>query len=99
MTKEEIQKELAEQCYKANTLSEKDENVREEFAKAFDWYKKDYSYSEETVKTPSWEEIFVKIGALLNAEGKLRTKQILEGIENRIHLLEFPPKSKKENDL
>lgn len=46
-----------------------DKYYREEFAKAFNWYKKRgmYDYQDELL-TPSWEQIFIEIGRLLQRQ-------------------------------
>ncbi len=42
------------------------EYIRKEFAKAFRWYKSSpYSSSDREPRTPSWSEIFTKVGKLL----------------------------------
>lgn len=65
MTKEELQKELG----KKETLLElqlfEDKRVKQEFAKAFDWGEKGLYDIEWKSATPSWEQIFVKVGKLL----------------------------------
>lgn len=50
----------------------KDKRIRREFAKAFGWYKKEpknskfggYESTNKELQTPSWEQIFIKIGKL-----------------------------------
>jgi len=62
-----------------------DEQIRKEFAKAFDWYDADsnYGYGSLTKKlrSPSWEQIFVEIGRLL-------ANQTFETINSRLLDLE-----------
>ena len=49
--------------------TEKDLLIRKEFAKAFNWYVQEsaygYSSRESRVKEPTWVEIFVELGKLL----------------------------------
>ena len=46
-----------------------DLEIRKEFAKAFNWYKGEsiygYSSKERVFKEPTWSEIFVELGKLL----------------------------------
>lgn len=52
-------------------MSEETKTIRQEFAKAFGWYKDKMHYQDiNTPKTPSWEEIFVEVGRLLAKQSK-----------------------------
>jgi len=65
-----------------------DTRRRKEFAKAFGWrLKKPYYESEAEYSTPSWEEIFTKIGGLLCAESMLHDSRRLEALENSLKVL------------
>jgi DNA-binding XRE family transcriptional regulator len=49
-------------------MENKDEYIRKEFAKAFNWRKTSYYNNEADYSTPTWEQIFVKIGELLKGQ-------------------------------
>jgi hypothetical protein len=59
------------------TDTSKDEYIRKEFAKAFGWWiDRDVMYarydnSDRKPRTPTWEEIFIEVGRLLNALSRL----------------------------
>ncbi len=63
---------------------EKEEDIRKDFARLFNWYSDGnpmiYSTKRE-VKIPEWAEIFSKVGALLNSNN-------FKNLENRIYDLE-----------
>lgn len=66
MNKEELKKRVAvlEGELKKATLG--DTRIREEFAKAFNWYEPKGMYdSDRKLKLPTWEEIFVALGKKL----------------------------------
>lgn len=52
---------------------EHEEYIRQQFAKAFGWFKrKQYDYEREDIPlTPTWEQIFLHLGELLNAQKRL----------------------------
>lgn len=64
---EEIQHQKAAINNKSGAISEwqdNDKSRRIEFAKAFNWTKKD-NYSTPEYREPTWSEIFVQLGKLL----------------------------------
>jgi len=83
--KEEIEREIEQ-------LKRRDEERREEFAKALGWY--DYSGGRPEPILPSWEQIFVEIGKLLDKQ-KFYDYCIaeLENIKFRIKKLELRQKN------
>lgn len=79
MTKEELQKDnvlLRNQVKEAN---EKDEEMRKEFAKAFDWYeertREHFASGQRKLETPSWHQIFREIGRLQASQNALCTAE------------------------
>lgn len=60
-----------------------DERRRREFAKAFGWIEVDSpaSYRGTEPEAPTWEQIFVKVGRLLNEEMVSRTVKEMEGLK------------------
>lgn len=68
MTKEELTKENVKLSIEYKALLKSEEEIKKEFAKAFEWYKKDFYSNTNDVRNPSWEEIFIKIGNLLSKE-------------------------------
>lgn len=59
------------------------EYIRREFAKAFSWFKRSsYGYDNSEPKLPSWEEIFIKVGSLLD---KTNNENRLISIEDRLN--------------
>lgn len=67
--------------------TEENKIIRKEFSKAFNWYeyKNTYGYSDRTkcYKEPTWAEIFIQIGRLLERneinsnETTLKTTELL----------------------
>lgn len=80
----------------------KDEYLRTEFARAFGWFKRkgqyDY-YNEENPRTPSWEEIFIEVGRMLNRSQTLTDTYQIGSIERRMNDLEQYINSKKDQVL
>lgn len=73
------------------TDTSKDEHIRTEFARAFGWYKSygNYSgYGESTPRLPTWEEIFIETGRLLNRSQILSDTQHIKSLETRFQSLE-----------
>ena len=92
MTKIKLEQEnedLLQRVFKAEASRDlettKDVNRRKEFAKAFNWRKQKsvYNYDEEII-LPSWEEIFIEIGKLLQQKKVNSCKQDIEDINNKI---------------
>jgi hypothetical protein len=69
-SKEQLIADLALAGNKVNDNHDLDEFRRQEFAKAFGWFKKrgTYDYGEVEPLTPTWYEIMVQIGKLLTAQ-------------------------------
>jgi hypothetical protein len=99
MTKEELTIKNGELAEKLKMAEDRDETIRKEFAIAFNWFeeKRDFGYSssEKEFKTPTWCEIFTKIGKLLSQkdlydlEGNVSEIEFNIGdIRNTIELLE-----------
>ena len=95
MKKEELLIELTKiRESHANWVSG-DEKRREEFAKAFNWYKTQGMYdreSEREPRTPSWTEIFVELGKLLASRNFMDMEEDVEklfkGLDNISQKLE-----------
>lgn len=71
MKKEDLLKKIGKLEERMRQGAEDDIAVREELAKAFKWFKKKdgYSYEKESEPIlPSWVEIFIHIGRLLNTK-------------------------------
>lgn len=78
---------------------EREENFRQEFARAFGWYETEessFGYSSKTKKlrTPTWVEIFVELGKLLNVgtvrdfEGNLSEMEVsIENLAKAVFIL------------
>ena len=85
-TKEQLQKQLDKIRDSHTGWVEGDERRRKEFAKAFAWYEDtSYSYSTRECKTPTWVEIFIQLGKLLNFNDET---QSLGDIHLRLDTLE-----------
>ena len=80
MTKEELQIANDNIASKIYDIRKDDIRLRKEFAKAFIWYEDaQQKYNNDSgYRTPSWEEIFVKVGELL---GDYKEKEINEAID------------------
>lgn len=82
MTKEELIKLNEKLIVEKTFLKEQGDNLRQEFAKAFDWYVQETRYdAEKELKTPTWEEIFVEIGKLLSVKRFYDMDNKVKGIE------------------
>ena len=69
MTKEELLKQNGEIVIRLDTALDKDKEMRQEFAKAFNWFKKQGLYdNERELLNPSWNQIFIEIGKLQAAK-------------------------------
>ena len=69
MKKEELLKENGEALYRLEAVSAKDKEMRQEFAKAFNWFKPKGPYdNEREFLNPSWNQIFIEIGKLQAAK-------------------------------
>lgn len=100
-TKEELIIRVAELERANQTYILDDQSKREEFAKAFRWFKGRSAYTfsnEEDPILPSWEQVWVKIGFLLSDRSlvDLSTKQ--ERIDEELRALgqAFYRKQKQE---
>ena len=76
------------------------ERIRKEFAKAFNWMKSGaYAYNGQEPLVPTWEEIFVKIGSLINRVDEVNRIKAIEdtipGFNDRLFYLENLIKEKK----
>lgn len=80
---------------------EEETRIKQEFAKAFGWYKKDYYSRESEPEVPSWEQIFRKVGKLQAvitcrdiagnvSELECRLDALEQNIQSEIHP-NFPP--------
>ena len=68
MTKEELIAENATLRKQNEHYITQDKAIRDEFAKAFNWYKPHGGYRDERLPaTPTWEKVFVQLGSLLAA--------------------------------
>ena len=69
-----------------------DERRRKEFAKAFAWYESgsnQYSYMDKKeLISPSWEQIFVKVGGLLSARSFMDYEGNISELECKLEDLE-----------
>ena len=79
-----------------------DEHRRKEFAKAFDWYEvknSSYGYSDnkKEYRTPTWEEIWIKIGKLLANQKALNYVQDVESLISQVRELSLDFKNFKLN--
>lgn len=85
-TKLEISVENLSLQNQLQQTQELDQSMRREFAKVFEWKtvvkKNSYSDPETILREPSWAEIFVKVGRLLNVEAKLDLTEAVKRISN-----------------
>lgn len=67
ITKDELTKKLSIVTRQLEISNKKDEDIREEFAKAFGWKAERWLYSgESTNRIPSWIEVFTELGRLMS---------------------------------
>jgi len=65
MTKDELLKENGEAFQRLEVVSAKDKEIRQEFARAFNWKKPTGMYNSDVeLFNPSWNQIFIEIGKL-----------------------------------
>ena len=85
---EDLLKKLDEITSYISNDRDMEENRRIEFAKAFGWFKKKgaYDYQEE-YRTPTWTEIFIKLGKLLENQKALLYVQDVENLKLEIQRL------------
>lgn len=65
----------------------RDEVMRKEFARIFDWQKprEQYGYNREIeYRIPTWAEVFVKVGRLLQVRDDASLEERLESLENMV---------------
>lgn len=93
-TKEQLIEEIIKLRESHSGWVSGDEKRRQEFAKAFHWYKQNNPYyqSDRELRTPSWTEIFVEIGRILATNNsknfEKKVIKILENHQERMDLLE-----------
>ena len=100
-TKEELIIEVTKLENQNARLINTDNNKRKEFAKAFKWYKQSntFVHCDPEPIIPSWEEIFVKIGSLIDRVDEANRIKAIEdtipGFNDRLFYLENLIKEKK----
>jgi len=82
MTKEQLQNRVGKLEVALEDRNKYIKRVRQEFAKAFGWGEKNLYDREWQAETPSWEQIFIKVGRLLS-------KQDYAKYENQVQNIEF----------
>jgi hypothetical protein len=84
----ELQIALSKETSKVKGADSKDENLRMEFAKAFNWTKMpSFIGSRKEYTDPTWPEIFVKIGELLNIQNRLHYSNRIDDFDDLAHNL------------
>lgn len=81
MTKDELQKQNGALGERLDREKRKDDRIRLQFAKAFRWEKtirQRFGNDEVEAYEPSWEEIFVKLGKLLEGQKRLTYVEDME---------------------
>ena len=88
LTKDELQKMFQKEFTEKHNLIEQDKNRRKEFAKSFGWFELSSDrWSTErnkTYETPSWEQIFVHVGRLLNTQRFTEHEDRLEDMQQQL---------------
>ena len=101
---EQTKKQLEETIVKLGMVndqwSERDGQRKREFAKAFGWYDHDRYANDKEPQKPSWEEIFVKLGKLLNGQQNLDTIQDIQSLKVGINQIreQMMPQEEKFQD-
>lgn len=87
-TKEELLVENTQIQQEIKRLWENNEIRRREFAKAFNWgnksksgYFESYSGNTNDRSNPSWEEIFVEVGKLLEIKNQIMLEENIKRLE------------------
>lgn len=100
MTKEELVIINAELQNDLITATLKDKELRIEFAKAFNWYEDKPLYGgEKKLIEPTWPQIFVKVGALLERDSKFKISSRLDQVECTVKFLSDKIESGNPNPL
>lgn len=92
MTKLQLQEENSKLNIEAGSLRQecdqlgsKDEEIRLEFAKAFNWQKEGaFRNTRDEYLTPSWGQILVKVGGLLNKSGVLKLQDKVDDLRSEV---------------
>jgi len=85
MTKEELLTEGGKALAKLEAVSAKDKEIRQEFAKAFNWFKKQGPYdNERELLNPSWNQIFIEIGKLQAAKTFYNLEGNVSELEHKV---------------
>jgi hypothetical protein len=82
MTKEELIRENTQLISSVNLSRAKSTKIRNELAKAFGW-NEDNLYR-KSIEEPSWEEIFIEIGRLLESRNQQNNQKELEALRTEI---------------
>ena len=102
-TKEELIIKVAQLEQKINYSASEDLELRQEFAKAFNWgeSKQDYGYSSKKweVANPSWEQIFIEVGKLLAKKDFRNLENDVQAINQNIHQLFRVKKDKTKEEM
>lgn len=70
-------------------MKEETTRIKQEFAKAFDWYETRNHYSQERKPlTPSWEQIFVEIGRIKAKNNEAELREWMHNIDCRMRVFE-----------
>ena len=95
MKKEDLQIEMGKLERRNQDLTNDDQRRREEFAKVFNWYEEKpsdmFSYAskgEKIQRTPSWEEVFTKVGRLLQVDNTAEMTKAFNDLQNDKSFLE-----------
>jgi hypothetical protein len=73
---------------KLTESSNRNKAVRKEFAKAFNWKENSSFYRDEDYLTPTWEQIFVKVGKLLVNQELTDLQVDMKCMEGKLYNLE-----------
>ena len=89
MNKEQLIEESARLKRDNDVLRTRDEESRKAFALAFGWFKKkgQYDYGESEIRVPTWTEIYVELGKLL--ERQKRLDYIFQNESNQMQIQEL----------
>ena len=86
-TKEDLLKENARLAQSNKEWQDANTARKTEFAKAFRWTSQKAYSSEESFRTPTWEEIFVELGKLLASRTFKNQASDIENLYNEINVL------------
>jgi hypothetical protein len=98
MTKEEMIVKITTLDQSNQFYAKEDERIRKEFAKAFHWTKRKSSYDyEDEILKPTWEEVLIEVGKLLERKKRDDVQEKLGELSQRLMAFEIERERELQN--